>query len=188
MIIEQATASTVAAQYRRYVLDPLGLSDTYVCPDDPLPGDTAHGWFDVTGDGVYDDFSAVSNAAFCSAAGGQVFSTSSDLATLANALMSERTFLSDAAYAAMTDFFLPSGHDEPMVQGYGLGLMWFNPAFVSGQRVWGHGGNAPAYAAGMLYLVDHGAVVAAMDNTEEGDGMEALNAILQVVVTHAQGG
>jgi D-alanyl-D-alanine carboxypeptidase len=188
MIIEQATASTVAAQYRRYVLDPLGLSDTYVCPDDPLPGDTAHGWFDVTGDGVYDDFSAVSNAAFCSAAGGQVFSTSSDLATLANALMSERTFLSDAAYAAMTDFYLPSGHDEPMVQGYGLGLMWFNPAFVSGQRVWGHGGNAPAYAAGMLYLVDHGAVVAAMDNTEEGDGMEALNAILQVVVTHAQGG
>jgi hypothetical protein len=87
----------------------------------------------------------------------------------------------------MTDFYFPKGHDEPMVLGYGLGLMWFDPTFAFGHTVWGHGGNAPGYAAGMLYLVDHDAVVSAMDNTEYGDAMTTLDAILQVVADHAQG-
>ena len=188
MIIEQATASTVGAQYREYVLAPLGLDDTYVCPYDPLPSTLAHGWLDVTGDGIYDDYAALSSTSFCSAAGGQVYTTSADLTKLAAALMHERSFLGDAAYAEMTDFYLPFGHDEPMLHGYGLGLLWFNPEFLFGHRIWGHGGNAPGYAAGMLYLVDHGAVVSIMDNTEHGDAMGTLDAILAAVVELAEGG
>jgi D-alanyl-D-alanine carboxypeptidase len=184
MIIERATGSTVAAQYHQYVIDPLHLDDTYVCPEDPLPGTVAHGWLDITGDGVYDDFAAVPRTSFCSAAGGQIFSTPSDLAKLGNAVMRDRTIPDDASYAEMTDFVFPTGHDEPLVYGYGLGFMWFNPIFFSGQKVWGHGGNAPGYAAGMLYLVDHDAIVAVMDNTEEGDGMGTLNSIIPVVVSH----
>jgi D-alanyl-D-alanine carboxypeptidase len=184
MIIEQATGSTVAEQYHKYVIDPLQLDDTYVCPDDPLPGTVAHGWLDITGDGVYDDFATVPRTSFCSAAGGQIFTTAPDLVTLGNALMRERTLLSDASYAQMTDFVFPTGSDEPLVYGYGLGFVWFNPDFFLGQKVWGHSGNAPGYAAGMLYLVDHDAIVAVMDNTEEGDGMATLNAIIPVVVAH----
>ncbi|MEJ2218745.1 MAG: serine hydrolase [Gemmatimonadota bacterium] len=184
MIIERATGSTVAAQYHRYVIDPLSLHDTYVCPDDSLPATVAHGWLDITGDGVYDDFATVPRTAFCSAAGGQIFSTPTDLAKLGNALMRERTILDDASYAEMTDFVFPTGHDEPLVYGYGLGFLWFNPTFFSGQKVWGHSGNAPGYAAAMLYLVDHDAVVALGDNTDAGDGMGTLDAILPVVVGH----
>ena len=187
MLIEQATGSTVAVQYHKYVIDPLGLHDTYVCPDDPLPDTTAHGWLDLTGDGAYDDLAVLPRTSFCSAAGGQVFSTTADLATLANALMHDRSFLGDAAYAEMTDFYFPSAHDEPLVYGYGLGLMWFNPAFLSGQRVLGHGGNAPGYAAGMLYLADYGAVISVMDNTERGDAMGVLDEIIPVVVAHLEG-
>ncbi len=181
MIIEQATGGTIAEAYRYYVIEPLDLLDTYTCHEESLPGETAHGWLDITGDGVYDDFSTIPNTSFCSAAGGQIFTTASDLAMLARAFMHRRTFLRASTYNEMTDFYLPSGHDEPMVQGYGLGLMWFNNAWTSGQTIWGHGGNAPGYAAGMLYMVDYGTVVTLMDNTEEGEAMVVLDRILDVI-------
>jgi CubicO group peptidase (beta-lactamase class C family) len=119
-----------------------------------LPSTWAHGWFDLNGDGVYDDFHTVDNTAFCTGAGGQVYTTSADLAKLGKALMHDRTILQEATYGEMTDFYFPVGHDEPMVFGYGLGLMWFHDSYTGGHEVWGHGGNAPGYAAGMLYLPD----------------------------------
>jgi len=184
MIIERATGSTIAAQYRQHVLEPLGLADTYVCPGDLLPTALVHGWFDLNGDNTYDDFHTVPNTAFCTAAGGQVYTTSADLAKLGNALMRERTILEDATYNEMTDFYYPSGHDEPMAYGYGLGLMWFDDSFISGQRAFGHGGNAPGYAAGMLFLPDYGAIVTLMDNTEEGEAMSVLEPVLNVVMDY----
>jgi D-alanyl-D-alanine carboxypeptidase len=182
MIIEQATGSTVAAQYKKYVFDPLGLHDTYVCPDDPLPSEWAHGWLDINGDNVYDDFSTIPNISFCSATGGQIYTTAADLATLGNALMHDRTILQDTTYDEMTDFYFPTGHDEPLLYGYGLGLLWFNPDFVSGEKVWGHSGNAPAYAAAMLYMVDHGVVVSLMDNTHEGEAVSVAGRIFDVIM------
>ncbi len=184
MLIERATGSTVAAQYREQVLEPLGLNDTFTVPGDLLPSTWAHGWFDLNGDGGYEDFSTLDNTAFCTGAGGQVYTTSPDLATLGRALMHDRTILQDATYDEMTDFYFPVGHDEPMVLGYGLGLMWFHDSFTGGHQVWGHGGNAPGYAAGMLYLPDHGVIVALMDNTEEGEAMMALDPILDVITDH----
>lgn len=185
MIIELASGGTVGAQYRQYVIEPLGLSDTYVCPYDPLPANWAHGWLDITGDDVYDDFSVLPNTSWCSAVGGAVYTTPTDLAELADALMHERTILDDPTYDEMTDFYYPSGHDEPMVYGYGLGLVWFDSSFMSGHTAWGHGGNAPGYAAGTWYLVDHGVVLSVMDNTEEGDAMAAVvESIFDVITEH----
>ena len=110
------------------------------------------------------------------------YSTSGYLARLGNALMRERTLLEDSTYEEMTDFYFPNRHDEPMAYGYGLGLMWFDPSFVSGQKVLGHGGNPPGYAAGMLHLPDYGAIVALMDNTEEGEAMTVLGPVLEVIM------
>jgi len=184
MIIEKATGSTVASQYKKYVLGPLGLRDTYVCPDDALPSGRVHGWVDITGDGVADDFDFIPKTAWCSAVGGQIFTTAADLATLGKALMQERTLLSSASYDEMTDFILDVGTEEPLVHGYGLGLLWFNSAFMAGQKAWGHGGNAVGYSAGLIYMVDHGAIVSIMDNTDEGEAMGVLGGILNVVVAH----
>jgi D-alanyl-D-alanine carboxypeptidase len=186
MIIEEATGSSVADQYKEHVLEPLGLKDTFVCPGDVLPQNWAHGWIDLTGDGWYDDFHDTDNTAFCTGVGGQVYSTSVDLARLAKALMHDRSILNAASYGEMTDFQYPSAHDEPMVLGYGLGLMRFAPDFAFGFDVWGHGGNAPGYAAGMLYLPAYGVAVGVADNTEEGEAMEVLEEILQVIVERYQ--
>jgi D-alanyl-D-alanine carboxypeptidase len=182
-IVEMASGRTVAGAYHHYVIGPLGLAHTYVCPEDPHPADRAHGWLDLTGDDVYDDLSLLPTDAFCSAAGGQVYTTSGDLVTLGRALMRDRTLLEAASYQAMTDFYVPVGHDEPMVRGYGLGLMWFSSAFTNGiANVWGHGGNAPGYAAGMLCLVDHDIVIGVTDNTEHGVAMEVVFDVIEVVL------
>lgn len=187
MIIEKATGSSVADQYRTHILEPLGLSSTFTVPGDPLPSTWAHGWFELTGDGAYDDFSYLDNTAFCTAAGGQVYSTASDLAKLGRAIMHDRSILQESSYEEMKDFVYPLGHDEPMVKGYGLGLMSFDESFTFGHEVWGHGGNAPGYAAGMLYLPDYSVVVGIMDNTEEGEAMEVLGPILDAILEHLQG-
>jgi D-alanyl-D-alanine carboxypeptidase len=71
MVIQHATGSTVPDLYHQYVTEPLGLNDTYVCPEDPLPSTLAHGWMDTTGDGIYEDFPRFSPVAFCSATGGR---------------------------------------------------------------------------------------------------------------------
>ncbi len=184
MLIGDITGMSIAQAYDQYVVEPLSLQNTYVCPGQALPPTLTHGWMDLTGDGFYDDLTSLGLAAFCSCAGGQVFSTSGDLAKLANALMLDRTILTANSYAEMTDFYYPSGHDEPMVKGYGLGLMWFGESVTWGYKVWGHGGDAPGYAAGSLFLPNLGVVIGIMDNTEEGESMEVLNPILKVVEEH----
>jgi D-alanyl-D-alanine carboxypeptidase len=183
-IVELASGRTLAEAYHHYVIEPAGLAHTYVCPADPHPSDRAHGWLDLTGDGVYDDLSLLSTNAFCSAAGGQVYTTSDDLVTLARTLMRDRTLLAPSSYAVMTDFYMPVGHDEPMVRGYGLGLMWFDESFVDGlEDARGHGGNAPGFAAGMIYLADHDIIIGVTDNTEHGLAMGAIFAVLDVVLS-----
>lgn len=98
MIIEEASGQSVAQACHTYIIEPLGLDDTYICPEDPHPASRAHGWLDITGDGIYDDFAVLPIAAFCSAAGGQVYSTLADLAELGRALLRDRTILQDAGY------------------------------------------------------------------------------------------
>jgi D-alanyl-D-alanine carboxypeptidase len=187
MLIEEVSGMSVAEAYRHYVLDPLSLQATYVCPGDILPPERVHGWIDLTGDGSYDDLTVLPPTAFCSAAGGQVYTTSGDLAKLAKGLMLDRTILTSDSYEAMTDFYFPSGHDEPMVKGYGLGLMWFHESFTSGYKVLGHGGNHPGYAAGSFFLPDLGVVIGIMDNTEYGESMVAMDRILEVIGSYLDG-
>jgi hypothetical protein len=148
----------------------------------------AHGWFNVDGAGGYDDLTSISNTSWCTAVGGAIYTTSTDLARLANALMHERSFLNSDTYAEMTDFVFLSGHDEPLVRGYGLGLLWFNASQLFGQELWGHGGNAIGYAAGMLYMTDYGVSIGIMDNTEHGDAMTVLGDIMAEIVDYLEGG
>jgi len=117
-----------------------------------------------------------------------VFTTAPDLARLGADLMRDRTILTEASYAEMTDFNYPVGRDEPMVQGYGLGLMIIGPSFLGGRTVWGHGGNAPGYAAALLFLPAYDAVVGILDNTWDGQAMNTMLRIFEVIEEEAQGG
>jgi D-alanyl-D-alanine carboxypeptidase len=48
LIVESATNSTFASQVRDRILDPLGLKDTFVRPQEPLPPDVVSGYLPAT--------------------------------------------------------------------------------------------------------------------------------------------
>jgi hypothetical protein len=103
--------------------------------------------------------------------------------------MRDGTILTGASYSEMKDFVFPNAQDEPLVFGYGLGLAWYNSAFMEGLKVWGHSGDAPGYAAAMLNLVDYDVVVSLGDNTHAGDAVgPVIQRVFQVVAEHMDGG
>jgi len=182
MIIEEVSACRIDEQYRERVFEPLGFGRARTTPYERIPARTAHGWWDLDGDGAYEDFSFVSRTAFGSAIMGEVFCTATELAQWARALYVDRVVLDENSLREMLDFRSPCP-GEPMVAGYGLGAVCFAPELFNGLTVWGHSGNAPGYAAASLYLPDYGVCVGFMDNTEEGDAMPALIELLTVTAT-----
>ncbi|HSF84722.1 MAG TPA: serine hydrolase domain-containing protein [Acidimicrobiia bacterium] len=182
MIIMEATGSDIATVYRNRFFDPLGLDGTFVIPGEEPPNNIAHGWWDLDGDGEYDDFSATPYTAFASGLGGQVFTTAEDLAEWTRALYHEQTVLRADSFAEMIDFYPTEMEDEPLLDGYGLGAVRFAPEFVSGLEVWGHGGDAPGYAAGAFYLPDYGISMGFADNTERGDAMPLIDDMMGLIL------
>ncbi len=182
MIITEATGDDIATVYQDRFFDPHGLDGTFVIIDQALPANTAHGWWDLDGDGAYDDFSSTPYTAFSSGIGGQVFSTAEDLADWTHALYHDRTVLDRASFDAMTDFRPVAMEDEPLLAGYGLGAVRFAPELVSGLEVWGHGGNAPGYSAGAFYLVDYGISMGFADNTEHGLAIPLIDDMLGLIM------
>ena len=186
MIITEATGSEISTEYRNRFWDPLGLDRTFLAVEEELPENIAHGWWDLDGDGEYDDFASVSRTAFSSSVGGQVFSTAEDLAEWARALYHERTILDKHSFDEMITFYPVDTPDEPLLAGYGLGAVRFSPELFNDLEVWGHGGSAPGYAAGSLYLVDYGVSIGIADNTEEGDAMGTLNDLLSIITSNVE--
>jgi D-alanyl-D-alanine carboxypeptidase len=186
MIIKKATGSSLSEQYRDRLWKPLGLEGMVLAGEEAVPGSVAHGWWDLDGDGTYDDLTAADQGgAFYTGLGGGVFSTAKDLAAWAQALFLQGQVLSEESLKAMLDFHSPT-LGEPLVEGYGLGAIKFSPDLFNDLEILGHSGNAPGYAAGMLYLPEYETVIVILDNTERGEAMPTINALLSVITEHLQ--
>ncbi len=183
LIIREATDDDISAQYRSRLLAPHGLDGMFTAVEESPTGTVANGWFDLDGDGDYDDFSNIPQTAFYSAIGGGVFANAEDFARWAKAMYRDQVVLSPDYYNQMMDFHVPTP-GEPLVYGYGLGVCWFSPELFNNLTVWGHGGNPVGYAAGCLYLPDYGVCLAILDNTEEGETMPVINDILRIITDH----
>lgn len=184
-LIADFTGTPVSFFYRDRILDPVGLNNTYLYPDEGSAGLVAHGWFDVNGDNIYEDISLDPFYSFYTAAGGGIFATATDLALWAKQIFVDGTVVNPDQLNQMLDFYTPiSG--QPLVSGYGLGLVHFNPDVFNGLTVYGHSGDAPGYAAASLYLVDYNVCIGIADNTEEGDAMWVINDLLTIVTDHLE--
>ncbi len=182
MIIEKATGENLLDQYQARLFNPLGLDSTYLVPFEELPEATAHGWFDLDLDGTYDeindgirDFSA-----FNSSTAGAIYVTAEDLVKWSQAVFRERRVVSDAMLeeAMMLHETTP---EEPLAEGYGLGIAKFSEAFFNGVNLWGHSGNAAGYAAGCFYLPEYGASLAILTNTHDGEPMPTVFDLLSIL-------
>lgn len=185
MIIVEATGSEISTEFRNRFWKPLGLTGTFLVLEETLPDNTAHGWWDVDGDGVYDEHSVLPITSFYSGLGGGVFSTAEDLAKWSQALYHEGRVLRPQSLDAMLAFHSPTP-GEPLVDGYGLGVVRFSPELFNDMEVWGHGGNAPGYAAASLYLPDYGVSIGLATNTEGGEAMRTLNDLLSILTSHLE--
>jgi D-alanyl-D-alanine carboxypeptidase len=183
MIIKEASGQSISSQYRARLFTPTDLTGMFTAVEESPTGPVANGWFDIDNDGDYDDFSNVPQTAFYSAIGGGVFATAEDFALWVKAMWHDRLMLSPDYYNQMMDFHSPTP-GEPLVAGYGLGAVWFNPDLLNGLTIYGHSGNPIGYAAGGLYLADYGVSLAILDNTEEGETMPVINEILSIITRH----
>ena len=134
-------------------------------------------------DGDYDALSNAPQTAFYSAIGGGVFATAEDFAGWVKAVWHDRIVVTGDSYDQMMDFHSPTP-GEPMVAGYGLGAVQFNPDMVNDLTGVGHSGDPVGYAAAGMYLVDYGVSLALLDNTHKGETMWVLNDLLRIITKY----
>jgi D-alanyl-D-alanine carboxypeptidase len=181
MIAQRAAGSSLSAALRSRLLDPLGLTNTFLEAEEAVPETTAHGWFDMNGDGRYDDISGINRTSQTTAAwgAGGMVSTAADVARWACALF-EGKVLSAASLSQMLAFREVSVPPTPIV-GYGLGAL---RAFFTGREYWGHGGNMIGYTAIMLYAPKERVSIALLINQDSVDyamGPPLLDAIMNAI-------
>jgi len=196
MIIERASGSTVASLLRRRILDPLGLGQTVLQPQEQPAGPTAHGYSESApggtlgkpvdmwdGSGFTPD---AGNARAVWTAGG-IASTAPDLARWAAALYGGHV-LDPASLAAMLDFGRNAG--LPGGGTYGLGA-------VSGARglgnvkapadevpAVGHGGGLPGFRSEMWYLTNQRVTIVVLTNTDRDEVVSVYMALQALIVKH----
>ncbi len=143
MIIEKATGDQYLNQLRQYILDPLGLSETFLSPDEAVPEPIAHGWKGGTVD-IYNDPREARWSTIW--AGGALFSTAENTARYYQKLFSGQ---------------LVSQNSVSQMQNNELGIFqysWF------GQTVWAHIGAGAGYRAMVSYDEATGIATANLSN------------------------
>jgi CubicO group peptidase (beta-lactamase class C family) len=151
-----------------YCCGTLDLEESYLVAAEPLPDATAHGWFDLDSDGVYDEINDRSHnfKSFNSSTAGAIYVLAEDLVKWSQAVFQEGRVVSEESLAEAM-MLQPTTPDEPLLGGYGLGVPEFSPEIFNGMIVVGHSGNA----AGCFYLPEYAASVAILTNTHAGEPM-----------------
>ena len=160
LVIEAATGSTSAEQYRSRIFEPLGMAHTYLADAEPATVELVQGY--TPDDGVWVNTTAW-NVNWAWTAGALV-STPSDLAIFIRALFAGELFAQPDTLAALLDTS-GTGADR-----YGLGIGYIPPAGLGlspmAGAAWGHGGGIPGYLTELTYVPDLDLVIVTMRNSE----------------------
>ena len=146
MVIEAATSKKHSDLLRQYVIDPLGMSNTFYQPYDELPSYTAQGYFDLYNNNTIVN---VSNLITGSGNGyGGIFSNVFDFYKFIDALLIKQTVLTAKSLSIMQTWGKPDGVNE-----YGYGIM---KKFISrgADAGIGHSGRDLGYTANLFYFPD----------------------------------
>jgi D-alanyl-D-alanine carboxypeptidase len=160
LVLQRATHEPLATALRREILDPLGLRDVVLQPQQhPLPG-AAHGYA-LLGDLSNHDLSDGTGflpfrslACYTWTAGGIVASAPS-VAKFGNAVI-RGSLLDPAARREMTNFRPTDNNFGYSAYAIGLGRI--------GPNLWGAAGSVPGFGSVLAYLPAHGITVAVLAN------------------------
>lgn len=163
MIIQEISGKTVAAEIRELLLDPLGLRDTYLYPDEVYSTDRmAHLWLAIDPSGVPVDVSVLLPdppfvGLFSSVwTAGAMHATALDAARWLKALL-EGQVLPMSSVKKMIEPVEASG---PAM--YGLGIM---AEEIGGSLAYGHPGGI-GYSSVVLYYPDDSVSISVLCNSE----------------------
>ncbi len=144
MCIEAATGKSHADLLRKYVLQPLGMNNSFYQPHDPLPNNAAQGYFDLYNNGT---IANVSNLVTGSGNGyGGMYSNVFDLKTFMEALLIKKTLLTQKSLDKMMTF---GQVDDNIRYGYGMMMKYVDRGVDAGL---GHSGRDVGYSANLFYF------------------------------------
>lgn len=185
MIIRKITGLEISTVNLERFFVPSGLTNTFTSMGEALPGNIAHGWYDVDKDLEYEDFFSIQRTPFASGIGGEIWSTPEDLAKWARKLLHDKSVVSQGSLDQMLAFHSPCTGEEFFIDGYGLGVCRFNPELIYGLEAYGHGGHGPGYGAACIYLPDYNVCIGIMDNTDGGECIgPSLASLVKVLSGH----
>lgn len=158
-IIESVTGQPWWVDVHDRIVEPLGMSHTFVPGVETDREHVIRGWVDTNDDGFEDPVSGDDWPALdtLEGAAGNLVSTAEDLSVFARALF-EGDLVSDAALEAMT---ARNPHHPPHAN-YGLGVEILEPDYQT--TVLGHGGSEPGWRATMWYIPRDGSVIVVLVN------------------------
>ncbi len=150
MVIEAQTRKDHSYLLKQYILNPLGLTNTYYQPHDELPNSVAQGYFDLYNNGTIVN---VSNLVTGSGNGyGGLYSNVFDLFKFINALFVKKTLLKPSSLAIMLTY---GKEDDPNYYGYGMQKTFLYHGIDYGI---GHKGRDLGYTANLFYFPNKGVV------------------------------
>ena len=168
MIIEKATGSTIAAEIRRFISEPLRLKNTFFYTEE-IPGELVNGYIDIPpGDGKLDDVSFV-NISFGGAAGGLI-SNPEDVTRFFQALLRGK-LLKPSSLKQMLTFVDADKPEDAISRRYGLGIQLIEAETpeLGKFTLIGHGGVNPAsgFSAGMWLYPEFGVMLGYTENVRK---------------------
>lgn len=169
MIIEKATGSTIAAEIRRLISEPLGLENTFFYSEE-IPGGLVSGYIDIPpGDGNLDNVSFV-NISFAGAAGGLI-STPEDVSKFFQILLSGKLLQKSSLREMLTFVDTKEEGDGLISRRYGLGIQLIEAETpeLGKFKLIGHGGTNPAsgFGAGMWLYPEFGVMIVYAENVQK---------------------
>jgi D-alanyl-D-alanine carboxypeptidase len=153
LLAEELTGQPLAELLRQRLIEPAGLSATYLEGMEAAPPMAVSGHFDINMDGQPDNVRGISYTSLVTsgAAAGGLSANALDMLDFAQALF-KGDLLSESALAEAVDA-------EP--GEYGLGII---PATREGMLAYGHDGALPGFAAAFAYLPEVEISVVALSN------------------------
>lgn len=148
MIIEAQTGKKHFDLLKQYILNPLGLTNTYYQPHEDLPNTVAQGYFDL-----YNNNSLVNVSNIVTGSGngyGGLYSNLFDLYKFADALFIKKTFLTTSSMNIMQTF---GKQDGTNLYGYGIQKSFLSYGINAGV---GHKGRDLGYTANLFYFPGKG--------------------------------
>jgi len=172
-VIRRATGAEVSFLLRNRLFDPLGLNHTHFAGEEKLPPCTAHGWFNLSGEGTAEDISLISEKGIYSVlwTSAAIFSTPKDLAKWSLALFTGNVLSSSALKEMLNPICTLPGTDEVSC---GMGVFIIGPGNNTGMELTGYTGRTFGYLSSTFYVPEQGISVAVNINQDNKALLDAV--------------